>query len=503
MKPVLANLGFILQIAGLLTILPILAAFYYNEPTVLIPFFITAMTFLCGGFLLNALAERKTLDLKSSCILISITFVFLGLIGAIPYIYINAFNDASLLQRLTNGFFESISGYTTTGFSFFLDPGSLPKSLLLYRSLTELIGGVGIIFILLSFFYPNKALESFAKVVGVEDINGNLKKIFAAVMAVYSFFIVSFFLLFYVFGFKDVVATVTFIIDTLTGGFQPSMDVLIHRYLTVPVKYFILLLMFIGSVNFVFHYRMFTFKFRKALTAEVLTYLGVIVAATVVIALSGIGLFDSLFHVISMSSETGYDYLNIPKLNDTVKSVFLLLMILGPCSFSMGGGIRMQRVVLFFKSIGIGIKKLLGREVDIEFEDEELNSTEIIYNLLSILLFVGVTFIAATIFSTTGTSFFDSLFEVSSAISTNGFSTGATNIFLPLQFKWLMIALMIFGRVEMIPFLVSFYSYPSRQAGRGDAVSVEAAGEQSKTSSSFRKKVQTETQTKSKKPPVA
>src|SRR4030067_3154328 len=147
-----ANLGVLLQIAGLLTVLPIAVGLYFEETHAVVSLFLACATFLGCGFLLNAMCERKDLDFKSSNVLFLAAFIVLPLIGALPYLYSDPFQSINVLDRFTNSFFESVSGFTTTGFSFIANPEVLPKSLLVYRSLTELMGGGGVVFLLMAFF---------------------------------------------------------------------------------------------------------------------------------------------------------------------------------------------------------------------------------------------------------------------------------------------------------------------------------------------------------------
>ena len=161
-KRLLANLGFLLQIAGLLTIFPICIALIFNETQAVISLFLACVVFLGAGFLSNALCERKYLDFKGSNFLFIATFIVLPLIGALPYFYldlnpepaIKLFGSSNIIDTFTNSLFESVSGFTTTGFSFIPTPETLPISIRIYRSLTELMGGVGIVFLLLAFLNP-------------------------------------------------------------------------------------------------------------------------------------------------------------------------------------------------------------------------------------------------------------------------------------------------------------------------------------------------------------
>jgi trk system potassium uptake protein TrkH len=462
-KHVLANLGFLLQIAGLLTVLPILVGLYLNEIQTLAPLFLTCISFLVSGFLMNALCERKDLDFKSSCVLILLAFVLMPLIGAIPYVYNDPFNSPNPADRFTNAYFESISGFTTTGFSFVSNTDALPRSFLIYRSMTELMGGVGIVFLLLAFFHSRKSLNHLGNALGIERIGNNLKRIFFSVFLIYGIYIIVFTIIFYILGTQDVIKAGTFAIDTITGGYQPSFGQF-QQYLAIPIRISIIVLMFVGSVNFSFNYRLFTLKLKKAFSGETLLYLLIIIIATVLIFfLTGRGALTSLFHVVSMSSSTGYDYINIPMLNDTAKSIFILLMILGGCGFSMAGGIKMFRIISFFKSIKQSVKGILVKEKVIKEEKEnkkiEENNVEQFSILVAIVLFIATLIVFSIIFSTIGVSFTDAIFEVGSALTTNGISMGATTVFMPIAYKWLLIISMIIGRIEIIPILIALSQY--------------------------------------------
>jgi trk system potassium uptake protein TrkH len=458
---ILANLGFLLQIAGLLTILPIGIGLYFNEIESVISLFLACVTFLGFGFLLNALCERKDLDFKSSSVLLLAAFIVLPLIGAIPYVYSDPFTSVNLVDRFTNAYFDSVSGFTTTGFSFILNADVLPRSLLVYRSLTELMGGVGVVFLFLAFFQSRKAMGSFGNALGIDTLSSNLKRVFFSVLAIYGVYIIAFTVIFYGIGFTDLIKTGTFIIDTLTGGFQPSVQQF-QQYLGLTPRILIIALMFLGSVNFAFNYNLFARKFKKVVSAEIAVYLLILAIGTAVVYFTAqVGLLDSLFHVVSMSSSTGYDYINIISLNSTAVSTFIVLMVIGGCAFSMAGGIRVSRLITFAKSIKHSIEDVLIKEKVISEPEtsEEASNHEYLPALVSILLFIVTLVIFTVLFTTMGVSFTDALFEVGSALSTNGISMGATTISMPIAYKWLMIVAMTIGRVELMSILVALFPH--------------------------------------------
>lgn len=462
---IFANLGFLLQIAGVLTTVPILIGLYLNETQQLVPLFLACVGFLACGFFMNALCERKDLDFKSASVLVLAAFIILPLIGAIPYVYQDPFNSPTPIDKFTNGYFESVSGFTTTGFSFIQNSDTLPKSLLIYRSLTELMGGVGIVFLLLAFFHSRKSLNNLGNALGIESVGSNLKRLFFSVFIIYGVYIIAFTAIFYFLGFQDLTKTGSFAIDAITGGFQPSIQQF-QQYLAIIPKICIIALMLVGSVSFTFNYHLFTLRLKKAFSLEIALYLLIIAVGTALIFfLAKTEPLDSLFHVVSMTSSTGYDYINIAAFNDTIRSIFIVLMLIGGCTFSMAGGIRVSRLISFARAVKRSIRGTLVKEKVITEQTDPTASNNIEYlsAVVSVLLFVATLVVFSIIFTTMGVSFTDALYEVGSALTTNGISMGATTVTMPLGYKWLMITAMTIGRVEIMSVFIALSSYRAKE----------------------------------------
>ncbi len=459
-KRLFANLGFLLQIAGLLTILPIGFGLILEETKAVVALFIACVAFFGCGFLLNALCERKDLDFKGSNFLFLATFIVMPLIGALPYFYLNPFGAGNPLDIISNGLFESVSGFTTTGFSFIANPDVLPRSILIYRSMTELMGGVGIVFLLLSFFQSRKSLTNLSSTAGIENVCGSLKKTYFSVLAVYGGCILVFIGIFYALGFTNIINSGTFVIDTLTGGYQPAMPAY-EQYLSLAPQICIIALMLFGSLNFAFNYNLLTGKLKKAFSWEVVVYILIIIAGTIAIAATaGVNFFDSLFHVVSMSSSTGQNYIPLTSFGNTGYSILIIVMLIGGCTFSMSGGIRVSRIVASASAIKESVVGILFKEHAVvkPKKNEENGSLSNLSASVSILLFLIVLAVFSVIFTTIGVSFTDALFEVGSALTTNGISMGATTVTMGIGYKWLMISAMVIGRVEILSIIIALFS---------------------------------------------
>jgi trk system potassium uptake protein TrkH len=429
---VVANMGFLLQITGLLLILPVAIGLHNGELQSVASLITTCFIAFGVGFVFNAFAERKKLDERTSLWLMILTFTVIPLLLMIPYVWNNVFNSTNLIDLFSNSYFEAISGFTTTGFSFVSNPALLPSSLLFYRSLIEFIGGVGFIYILVAFLYSKQDIKEFCETFGIEKIGGSLKSLLLIVMAVYTFFILIFTAIFYYTYSPNLILASCAAIDILTGGYQPNITAGIGLF-----QVSIIVLMLIGALNFRFHYSLFHLKLRELLKPEIKLFIVLILASTVIISiLAWINPFDSLFHVVSMLSSTGAEYINLGAMWVPAKIYFIILMLIGGCAFSMAGGIRIQRVQKLVDAI--------RRNKDAPTRNEL--KTIIVY----LITFIAFLFLLSFAFSTSGVSILDSVFEIGSAISTNGVSMGATTIALPVIYKWILIVAMLVGRVEIL-----------------------------------------------------
>jgi len=456
MRPVLANLGFILQISGLLTVIPIVIAFYFNESRALDSFFLTAVVSLIAGFLLNALCERKELDFRYSCMLLTIAYFLIGLVGCIPYVYLNIFASQDPVSRFTDGYFESISGFTTTGFSLITDVDILPRSILFYRSMTQWIGGIGIIFILLAFFYPSEEITHFIKTVGIERIGRSLKTLLAFILFVYTLYLLIFTPALYFTSISDPVKAVSLVFSSLTtGGFSPLKD--LSKLANYTVGLILGILMIAGAVNFRTHYWIINRQLRRGLTKEFQLFLAIIIAGAIAIYwLTGLDPYTVLFHTVSASTTTGFQFIDLAKLGINAKLVLILLMLIGGCTFSTAGGVKVLRLIIFLKAIPWLVKRAVSKKIEpLKLEGMIMGDVDVVFSLMIPILALALVSISAPIFFLNGYSFVDSLFEVTSAFATAGLSVGIVSIFMPLGLKWLLIILMVLGRIEVVPLLVA------------------------------------------------
>ncbi len=454
MKEILSNIGFVLQMSGIFTLIPIIISFAYQESGATIALFITATAFFALGFVLNSLCERKALSYKQSCCLIVLVFILLSFIGAIPYLYINA-SDGGIFTRITDSIFESASGFTTTGFSVLPNVDALPRSIVFYRALTQFIGGIGIVLLLLVFFYPEEKLKSFSKSMGLPE-NYKIKKTFLLILVVYFVYCIAMALIAFFMGYKDILMLLSYLFSALsTGGFGPTNDITAHVTAS-PLNYILIISMILGAVNFIVLAGIFKLRIKEFLKSEIILFIVILSIAVIELtAVFGMDFFDGLFHGVSAMTTTGFGYLPLGNASEGIKILLTALMFVGGTSFSTAGGIKVYRLVLFFKAMQKAVAESLQHDnFPITVFGKQYTNPEVLQGLMMILIMIFSVGLSSLILVKYGYAGIDAVFESTSALATTGLSVGIVGPALASELKWLFIFLMILGRVEIFAFLI-------------------------------------------------
>jgi trk system potassium uptake protein TrkH len=456
LKALLSNIGFVLQMSGIFILLPIILAFIDNDMVAIVALFASAIVFLALGFLLNALCERKELTYKQSCALIVLVFVLLSIIGAIPYLYINI-SHGEIIDVITDSFFESTSGFTTTGFTVISNLSTIPRSIIFYRALTQFIGGIGIVLVLLAFFYPEAKLTEFSRSMGFGQ-KQKIKQTFLLILLIYVIYTILMISIGLLFGYHDILNLVSFIFSALsTGGFAPINDIT-TTVSQFPINYILILGMILGSVNFLVLAGLFKGKIKEFFKSEISVFLILMTLSVIVVTFAfNLPLYDAFFNVVSAISTTGFSYLSIAGFSDGLKLLLIFLMFVGGASFSTAGGIKVYRFLLIFKAVKKAIvDSITERDTPITLFGKEYSNPEIIHSLIIVILMAGFIFGSAFVVSMYGFQPVDAIFETTSAIACTGLSAGVVGPSLALELKWLFMFLMIIGRVEILAVFIIF-----------------------------------------------
>jgi len=404
-KIILKLLSFIFFIEACAFSMCLPVAVIYNEP--LQPFVLSILIALLPSFIFRFLARSKTKDeIQSHEALFSVVFgwFILILLGILPYIF------SGSIPHFIDAFFESTSGFTTTGSSILRDIEALPKSILFWRSLTHWVGGIGIISLVIIILpsldvggYRIFSLESSLQ----EKIHPRIKTIGRSLLSIYLLLTFSQVILMMLGGMNLYESLCHSFGTVATGGFSPKNTSLAGY--SPYIQYVATIFMFLAGVNFLVHFNLLKGNFKKAFSNEELHfYVKVTVLAGLFIM--SILLFktnkpieeafrSSFFYVVSIVTCTGFateDYLLWP--TAAWMAIFLLLFA-GGSTGSTAGGIKMARHLMVLKNIKSILYKTVHRKGVYPIKlngvvvSDENNRSILSFVLLYLVVFVVMTFL--------------------------------------------------------------------------------------------------------------
>jgi trk system potassium uptake protein TrkH len=510
-KPVIGNLGFVMQFAGILLVAPAFLATILNETVSATGIFLGLTFMFAAGFALNAYGEKAPLNLRQASMLIVSSFILLSLFGSIPYMYVNPFwNEIDPLSLFVNSFFESASGFTTTGLSMITHPENLPQSFVLYRSYTQWVGGLSFVYLVMMLFYPERKLIHMRGMIGGGMLRS--KQLIITISVIFSIYTALLSTLLYFLGDINNIQDVALILGTVTGGgFVPT-----STYVVVENAQQLLVLMagmIISALPFAFHYAIFSKEVHTTkLRPEVFVYIGIILISIPIFIIllsshitSSLEWLISAFHIVSASTNTGFQFINISSISFQAKILLIILMLVGGTAFSTAGGIKVGRLLQI-------VHTLTNRKTSMDTANRSISSVSSRYNklyisyaeraeelrankafresLLVISLFVLLSFITGVVLSYFAErNFIDSLFESVSALTTTGITTGITTLNLDLVSKTFLIINMIAGRFEIIAIFYIFFGILEKYGkGKGIAFDITSVSRITKLKSNMHKK---------------
>lgn len=480
-KNIINIIGKVLQIEAILLLLPLLVGAIYKESwdTTLFAFFITALGSFVVGVLLNIPKPKsKKILPRSSFIIVALSWIVVAMVGALPLVI------SREIPNFFDAFFEMSSGFTTTGASICTDVELLSHSILFWRSFSHWIGGMGVIVFILAIL-PDDKEGSNMHILRAESPGPSVGKLVSKVSAtariLYLIYIgltiIEFLFLFLGPDKKmDLFNSICITLGTAgTGGFS-VLNSGCAAY-SIYSQYVISIFMILFGINFTLFYLLLIGKFKSVWKNEELrTYITLVLGSTFFIAIT---LFvkkipeysnfeecfrHSLFQVASIVSTTGYvttDYsLYWPPV---CLMVIILLMLTGPCAGSTGGGIKISRINLLFKSIVQKVRTMINpRKVELIKDSGQIVDDEVVKGAeIFIILYVALLFFVTFVISFDGFDLVTNFTATLSCISNVGPGlnvVGPTGNFAGFSnfSKFVLSLTMITGRLELFPMIALF-----------------------------------------------
>jgi len=431
------------------------------------------LSYLVYSFLKNIPPQTST---KTKHVIISVSIIWLSIsiIGTIPYILSGTLGPLDAL-------FESMSGWSTTGLTLMHNLDGTPRDILFYRSLTQWLGGLGIVFIALTIFVRkgSTAMVYYSSEKGDRRIKPSVRGTVIEIWKIYSVYTLLCMILLYVAGMGLFDALNHSFTALSTGGFSThdsSIAFFQDKPLVAPV---LMLFMLVGSISFFVHFRLFELHPSSLLENIEFRYMTALIVLASLTLTVLIPLQDSSqmlkapleagFQCVSAMTTTGFSTADISKWTELSQMILILLMYVGGFYGSTAGGIKILRLIVIASVVLYSLRKMMLPKTAIlrmkigasPIDDEE------VFNVIGFsMAYLGI-LVLGTLFLMSEFPTIQALFISASALGNVGLNNVPADKWLALsdQSKLVITGLMWIGRLEVLPVLILLASLFTRRRG--------------------------------------
>ena len=469
-RMVLSTLGQLTLSEAALMILPLIVSIIYGEDNVALSFLITIGIALIVGVALYLCfkTKNKTIYAKEGFVIVALGWLIMSAIGALPFVI------SGDIPYYIDAFFETVSGFTTTGASILTDLDAISHGALFWRSFTHWVGGMGVLVFIMAIL-PSISDRSI-HIMRAEMPGPIVGKIVprarqtARILYIIYFVFTALETIFLMLGGMSLFESLLHSFGSVgTGGFGIKADS-VASY-SPYIQWVITAFMFICGINFNLFYLILMKKFKSAIkSTELWAYIGISVVTTIIIICNTNSMYSNLgdtirassFQVSSVITSTGFstvDYNAWPTLS---KTLIVLLMFIGACAGSTGGGFKVARIVMLFKMIKQELRRVIHpRSVTtVKFEGKVLDKTTL--SSVSSYLAIFLVFFIATVLLISFEPFgFETNFTSALSCFNNiGTFFPGTNVGIgfadySIFSKIVLSFAMLFGRLEIYPLLIA------------------------------------------------
>lgn len=460
----------VMRIEGVFMLLPCIVSALYHDSVGLV-YLIIAMC-LIGIGSLGSIFKPKNMKiyLKEGCVTTALSWLVMSFFGCLPFVVTKE------IPSFTDAFFETISGFTTTGASILSDVEALSHTALFWRSFTHWLGGMGVlVFILaivpmsggsnINLMRAESPGPSVGKLVPKMRHTARILYVIYLVMTLIEVVLL-------LFGDMSLFDSLTLSFGTAgTGGFGVKGDSFASY--TPYVQWVAGVFMLLFGVNFNFYYFLLMAQFKKAaLMEEVRSFVAIIIVATTAIAINIVNMYENafqalthaFFQVTSIMSSTGFASTDFDLWPSTSKYILVLLMVIGACAGSTGGGIKVSRVIVLFKTIAKEMSSYVHpkivRKVNMDGHPVE---HEIIRSInVYLMSFLAILMVSVFIVTLDGYDLITSFTAVLACL--NNIGPGLALVgptcnygFLSSVSKYILMFDMLAGRLELFPLMIFFH----------------------------------------------
>lgn len=464
-------LGQVLKVEGILMLLPCLVSLIYQEPSGLSFLFTALLSTAAGTLMTRQKPNQHIFYLKEGCVTTALSWILLSIFGALPF-YLSR-----EIPLFTDALFETISGFTTTGSSILSNVEALSHCMLFWRSLTHWIGGMGVLVFVMAIIPLSggsniNLLRAESPGPSVGKLVPKMKATARILYGIYLFLTVLnvFFLLI---GKMPLFEAVCTALGTAgTGGFGILNDSMASY--SPYLQWVVTIFMILFGINFNAYYFILFRQFSKALhIEEVRAYLIIILTSVLFITLDIISIYGSAFEALthaafqvgSVITTTGYATTDFDLWPSASKVILVTLMFIGACAGSTGGGIKVSRIMVLFKTVSKEIRGYIHpHSIKVIQVDDKPIEHEVVRSINTYMALYFVLFALSV--------FLVALFDKQDLITTftavaatfNNIGPGLAKVgpssnfgFFSSISKFVMMFDMLAGRLELFPLIIMFH----------------------------------------------
>lgn len=472
-------------IAAVLVLIPIITAVIYKDYSDIIAFVIPSAVFVLLGILMTIKKPQGTYKASEGFVITALSWVLLSVIGALPFVI------SGQIPAYIDAFFETVSGFTTTGSSIITDYDLLSNSMLFWRSFTHWVGGMGVLALGIAILPVMKGKDrkdgSEAHILKAESPGPTFGKMVSKIRfnsrilyGIYLFMTLLQIVLLVCGGMPVFDSIINSFATAGTGGFSMSAAG-ISGYNSVYIEMVIAVFMVLFGINFNVYYFMLIGNFKAAFKHEEMRwYLSIVAASTVAIAINiystyqniGDALRYSFFQVSSIITTTGFATADFNLWPTLSKVILVLLMFVGACAGSTGGGLKVSRLAILIKTSFREIRHSVNPRAvhSIRFDGEVIDQSLVINTGAYFSVYMLLIAASTLLVSFNGFDITTSFTSVVSCINNIGPALGLAgpmgNFAMYSVFSKIILSLdMLLGRLELFPILVAFSSSAWKNKG--------------------------------------
>lgn len=468
----LHNMSLLIFFLGVSMSLPLAVSLIYGEQDFTAFLYSFIMCILIGSLLfIFTRRPKREISHREGFAIVAVGWIVVAFFGAVPYVLSGA------LGNFTDAFFESSSGFTTTGATVVTNIEALNHATLMWRCFTQWLGGMGIILLSIAIL-PLLGVGGMqlykAEVPGpvTDKLKPRIGETAKILWKVYLLFTFIEFILLRAGGMSFYDAICHSFATMATGGFS-TKNISIEAFNSAYIDGVVTLFMLLAGTNFALHYQFLKGNFKALTKDEEFRFYLLIIVFSIVLVMIGLVAFDghglihafriSSFQVVSIMTTTGFSSVDFEKWSDAGKYFLLVLMFIGGCAGSTGGSIKVVRIYLLLKQGYRELYRLIHPHAiaHVKFNNSKVPAEVMdaiwgfffLYMILSVFAIVIMSFLGMDMISAI-TSVAASIGNIGPGLGTVGPSDNFSAI--PDMGKWILSICMIMGRLELYTLLILF-----------------------------------------------